>query len=150
VNAVSIEVRDVARPVWADRAAAYAGRVLDELGAEDWDLSVLLCGDAFIEDLNAGYRHMDGPTDVLSFPQGQWYGEGIARRYLAGDVVVSLETLERNAVEFSVPLDEELRRLLVHGILHLSGMDHETNDPAEPMLARQESLLAKLSEAVVP
>jgi probable rRNA maturation factor len=61
-----------------------------------------------------------------------------------GDIVISLETLAENCRVFGVDMDEELRRLLIHGILHLSGLDHATLAPDEPMLALQERLLAEL------
>jgi probable rRNA maturation factor len=88
-------------------------------------VSVLFCADPFIAKLNAQYRGAEGPTDVLSFATGEDYtAETGERRYSAGDIVVSLDTLAQNAAYFHVALDEELKRLLVHGILHLAGYDH--------------------------
>jgi len=147
MNRIDLSVEGVDAPPWLDRAADFAIAALKAAGKDDWDLSVLLCDDAFMADLNARFRGKDGPTDVLSFEQGERYvdPEG-GSRFLAGDVVVSLETLRRNASEFGVPEDEELKRLVVHGILHLSGMDHATNDPGEGMLARQEAILKELAE----
>jgi len=63
---------------------------------------------------------------------------------LAGDIVISIDTLFRNADEFNVAVDEELKRLLIHGILHLSGMDHSDNSPEQEMLKLQESILTDL------
>lgn len=146
MNAVAVSVRDLPEPPWLGKVAVFADRVLSRMGEDSWDLSVVLCGDAFIAALNEEYRHKDGPTDVLSFEQGDWYQNGEESRFLAGDVVLSLEALARNAEDFSVTEGEELKRLLVHGILHLSGMDHATNDPGEPMLVRQEELLIDLAE----
>jgi probable rRNA maturation factor len=146
MNQVSVDIQGVREPVWLDQAEKFIGRVLDYLGHDLWDLSVVFCDDAFISTLNQEYRHKEGPTDVLSFDQGEWYEGENGRRYLAGDVVLSLDTLARNALEFGVSEDEELRRLLVHGILHLSGADHGTNEAVEPMLIEQESILASLSE----
>ena len=71
-----------------------------------------------------------------------WSGEG-EERYL-GDLAISLDTLKRNAQSFSVEIEEELLRLLIHGTLHLLGFDHETNESDEPMLVRQEELLVQL------
>ncbi|MDR2182110.1 MAG: rRNA maturation RNase YbeY, partial [Treponema sp.] len=62
-----------------------------------------------------------------------------------GDIVISLDALAENAVFFDVSPEDELRRLLIHGILHLTGMDHATNEMAEPMLQKQEALLGELS-----
>jgi len=98
--------------------------ILDTLGCLDKELSVLFAGDARIRKLNARYRNIDRPTDVLSFPQNG--GNGPASPLL-GDVVVSVETARRQAREHNLSLDQELVLLLIHGILHLLGYDHETS-----------------------
>ena len=59
-------------------------------------------------------------------------------------MLICPEVLKRNAETFKVSENEELRRLLIHGVLHLSGDNHQTNDPSEPMLIKQEKILAKL------
>jgi probable rRNA maturation factor len=146
MNQVSMDIQGLPEPVWLDKAEHFILCVLDKLGLDHWDLSIVFCDDPFISSLNQEYRHKEGPTDVLSFDQGEWYEGENGRRYLAGDVVLSLDTLTRNALEFEVSEEEELRRLLVHGILHLSGADHGTNEVVEPMLIEQESILASLGE----
>jgi probable rRNA maturation factor len=88
---------------------------------------------------------------VLSFPASQTVNEDGEDRYIPGDIVISLESLKRNAAEFGISEEEELRRLLVHGILHLDGMDHTVNAldeaalAAEPMLCLQEKIIRELS-----
>jgi probable rRNA maturation factor len=149
VNHVSLDFQGISEPAWLDRAETFIHRVLAVLSVDNWDLSIVFCNDPFIATLNQQYRQKEGPTDVLSFEQGEWYETGEGRRYLAGDVVLSTETLARNAIEFTVSQDEELRRLLVHGILHLAGRDHATNDAGEPMLAEQESILGSLAEETI-
>ncbi|HTX72784.1 MAG TPA: rRNA maturation RNase YbeY [Rectinemataceae bacterium] len=146
MNAVELSVEGIDTPDWLDRARDFVLAVLEHLGKENWELSILLCDDAFIRGLNRQYRDRDEPTDVLSFEQGEVYRnpEG-EERYLAGDIVVSLDALSRNAQEFGLPRDEELRRLLVHGVLHLAGMDHEDNSPERPMLKLQEEILAAIA-----
>jgi probable rRNA maturation factor len=145
LNSVEISVEGVGTPAWLERARSYAQAVLSRLGKDGWDLSLLFCDDAFIRGLNKQYRERDEATDVLSFEQGDSYsGPGGEARFLAGDIVVSLDSLARNSREFGVGEDEELRRLILHGILHLSGMDHG-EDPADPMLALQEKTLRDLS-----
>ena len=146
MNQVSMGIQGLAEPVWLDQAEHFILCVLEKLGLDNWDLSIVFCDDPFISALNQEYRHKEGPTDVLSFDQGEWYEAENGRRYLAGDVVLSLDTLARNAIEFGVSQDEELQRLLVHGILHLSGADHGTNEATEPMLIKQESILESLGE----
>lgn len=146
MNQVSLDIQGVTEPAWLGKAELFILHVLERLGHDHWDLSIVFCDDPFISSLNQEYRHKEGPTDVLSFDQGEWYKGKKGRRYLAGDVVLSLETLARNALEFGVSQDEELRRLLVHGVLHLSGRDHGTNEAVEPMLIEQESILESLGE----
>jgi probable rRNA maturation factor len=146
MNAVEISVEGIGTPAWLDKARDFALAVLDRLELDRWDLSILICDDSFIRGLNRQYRDKDEATDVLSFEQGESYRdpEG-AERFLAGDIVISLDALARNAKEFGISRDEELRRLVVHGILHLKGLDHEDNDPSRPMLLLQEQLIRDLA-----
>ena len=141
MNRVNVSIEEVPPPSWKNRAKTYILKVLQFLKKDKWDLSVLFCGNKRIRDLNLRYRNKDEATDVLSFT----LGETEKGRYLPGDIVISLETAEENAVFFKVQPDEELRRLLIHGILHLDGMDHDTNDEKEPMLQFQEKILACLA-----
>jgi len=146
MNKVSVSSRDMDEPDWLAKAVAFAQSVLTLLQLDNWDLSLLFCGDEFMAALNEEYRRKAGSTDVLSFEQGEWYEDGNKHRFLAGDVVLCLDALYRNADDFKVTPDEELKRLIVHGILHLSGMDHAGTEPDEPMLIRQEAMLKALAE----
>ena len=147
MNRVAVNVEEVVPPVWSESLAAYALKVLGEIGRDNWELSVLLCGDETIKKLNTRYRNIPEPTDVLSFELGaeETGPDGTVRCY-PGDIVISLDTLRENARYFQISEDEELRRLLIHGILHLNGMDHQTNDAAEPMLILQERIVETLKE----
>jgi probable rRNA maturation factor len=146
MNRVAVSAEGLELPSWNGAFERYAVRALDLLGRNNWDLSVLFCDDKTIQALNARYRLRDEATDVLSFELGAEEEAGDGPRYLPGDIVISLETLRENARSFETSEDEELRRLLIHGILHLDGMDHASNDAGEPMLILQESLLAKLGD----
>ncbi|AIN94239.1 rRNA maturation RNase YbeY [Treponema putidum] len=120
----------------------FISEVLNGLNLKNWDISLLFCDDAFIQNLNKQYRNIDSPTDVLSFEQGdEYFDEAGEKRFMAGDIVISLDSLKFNAGEFNVEINEELKRLIVHGILHLNGMDHEDNSPEQEMLKFQEELL---------
>ena len=99
-------------------------------------VSVLLADDKEIRRLNKEFRGKDKATDVLSFPAG----DGVGRARLAGDLAISVETAAREADLRGHALDLELRVLLLHGILHLAGFDHET-DSGE--MARRENMLRK-------
>lgn len=105
-----------------------AKRALRFLREEGSELSVALVDDPEIQRLNARHRRKDRPTDVLAFAQRE--GEGVLETSLLGDVVISLPTAARQAAKRDASLEDELRVLLVHGILHLLGYDHERS-PAE-------------------
>jgi len=100
-------------------------------------LSLTLCDDDIIRALNSEWRSVDRPTDVLSFPMED--------EQLLGDLVVSVETANRQATERSHTLRDELRILMVHGLLHLLGYDHEESDDAHAeMAAAERKLLSRL------
>ena len=126
-------------------------RVLEKLEKDKWEVSILFTGDAFIQKLNKEYRGKDEPTDVLSFAQvdNKEAFPSKGGRFYAGDIVISMETLAKNADYFGITMNEELKRLLVHGILHLSGMDHENNNPDQPMLVQQEKILNQFTGVVL-
>jgi len=86
------------------------------------EVEVLLADDRTLRRLNRNFRGKDRPTDVLSFPSP----EEITGLH-AGDLAISLETAERQAAAYGHSLRDEVRILLLHGLLHLSGMDHETD-----------------------
>ncbi|MGC2637699.1 MAG: rRNA maturation RNase YbeY [Acidobacteriaceae bacterium] len=101
------------------------------------NISVLLTSDAEIRRLNRTFRHQDKATDVLSFPAG----ETASRRLLsAGDLAISVETAQRQADEAGHPLFVELQVLLLHGVLHLAGLDHESDNGH---MARKEMALRR-------
>ncbi len=107
------------------------------MGFDGRELSVLLTGNEEIRELNREYRGKDKPTDVLSFPMED--------EHLLGDIVISTEKAASQAVEFGVTVDEEMARLLVHGLLHLAGYDHvKGGRQAKKMKEKEEELMGKL------
>ena len=118
--------------------------LLAESCGENTEISVLLTDDRTISELNKQYRGVDGPTDVLAFSmvEGDDFG-GDVEEHPLGDVVISVETAQRQAEAQGHDLEKELDMLLVHGLLHLVGYDHAEADEAATMFARQEELLAK-------
>lgn len=136
---------------WAERYEAFLLGALRALGAEDWEVSVTLTTDAVIRGLNRRYRAKDEATDVLSFEAEAENDPSAARRPprgrgCYGDLVISMDTLEVNGAYFQVEPQEELQRVSVHGLMHLMGWDHATNEASEPMLVRQEAVLAVIKE----
>ena len=109
------------------------------------ELSIMLVSDAHIQALNAQYRSKDEPTNVLSFPlqDGTKPPDGI----MLGDIVISVDTAAAEARQQGRPLRGHLNRLLIHGLLHLLGMDHERSaGEAAAMNTREENLLQKLQQ----
>lgn len=122
----------------------YLDTFLDYLG-EERDFSVTFVTDDEIQSLNKEYRDIDSPTDILTFRLSDGDDDFPSYDDELGDIFISMESMKRNAESFSVDTSDELRRLLLHGILHLRGMDHKSNDfAAEPMLIEQERILALL------
>lgn len=110
-------------------------------GYETIELSVLLCNDEFIRKLNKEWRDEDHATDVLSM--SQHIPELEIPMLMLGDIVISVETAARQAEERGHTLLDEIRILLVHGLLHLLGFDHEISDEAEVEMEKEEELLLK-------
>lgn len=114
-----------------------AQRLLDELGFGDHELSLLLTGDFEMQALNRTFRGKDRTTDVLAFAQREGLRAGLQPQVL-GDVVISLAQAERQAARRGVAAWDELLVLLVHGVLHLLGYDHESDDPARARAMQRE------------
>jgi len=112
------------------------------------ELSIALVELAEMIELNSNYRGKKGPTDVLSFPCDDPCSVlGPDEPVTLGDVVIAPEVAEAQAAEFGHTVEEELNLLLVHGVLHLLGYDHESDADAEVMQARERSLLLAWSAA---
>ena len=103
--------------------------ILFFLGCGNQELSVLLTDDKKIRELNKKYRGQDRATDVLSFPQND-REENELDYHLMGDVVISTVTAKRQASQHGLSLEEEIVLLLIHGILHLLGFNHERSEEA--------------------
>ena len=116
-------------------------RCLEELGQLDSEVHVLITGDERIRDLNHRYRDREGATDVLSFPDGEVLPSG---RVLQGEIVISLDTARRQAEALHHGELRELSELVLHGVLHLVGYDHERDhgEMNELEVALREELLS--------
>jgi probable rRNA maturation factor len=108
------------------------------------EVSVLLTDDAAVRELNRTYRGKDKPTNVLSFPVEGDLPPAPGLPALLGDIAVAFETTRREAEAEGKPLADHLAHLLVHGALHLLGYDHEVDDEALRMEARESEILAGL------
>ena len=153
-NRILISVQeDISVPEWfsEEKIKNYVEKVLEELKFDGEEISILFCDDAEIQNLNKSYRNIDSPTDILSFENGSEYENDEGKWLEAGDIAISFETLPKNAEYFKVSENEELKRLLIHGCLHLNGYDHGEEhiesgvEPKDEMLCIQENALKKFS-----
>ena len=121
-----------------------AQAILSALGSPDGELSILLLDDPQIAVLNKDYLQREGPTNVIAFPMREGAFAEITPDLL-GDVVISLETAEKEGLAAGMSMEDRLGELMVHGILHLFGYDHEkTEKEARRMEARSIYLLEKI------
>ena len=136
----------------AERASEAAAQVAPELANPRLSASLLFTSDDEIHTLNREWRQRDKPTNVLSFPMLE-RGELLALAgdgppVLLGDIALAHETCAREAAEKGVPLADHAAHLIIHGLLHLAGHDHETSaEDAEAMEALEVKALAILGVA---
>jgi len=117
-------------------------RLLEDLACDKKEVSILFTDDRRIAELNRDYRGKDKPTNVLSFPMAE--GPSDVESGMLGDVVISVDTALREAGEMDETVVETINRLLVHGMLHLMGYDHERSPKDEKIMTKEEKRLLKL------
>ena len=134
---ILIKDRQRRRHLNKDRIIRASRRILSHLNQPKAELSILFVGDKKMARLNAAYRGVHKTTDVLSFEAVIPVKKGEAQHVL-GDIVISVPRAEFQAKEYSLGLYEEIRRLLIHGILHLLGYDHERSVYYEKTMKKKE------------
>ena len=145
MNTIDIEIDYDTVPISSGEIQLFVERVLAYLDMDNKEIAVLLCNDERMTAINGEYRERFEPTDILSFPQQEEIDIDFPNDdNLLGDLIISVDTLKRNAKYFTVDEAVELKRLLIHGILHLIGMDHATNNSDEEMLLYQERILSEM------
>ena len=118
--------------------------ILNALECPDGELSILIVDDPQIAILNKQYLNREGPTNVIAFPMREGDFDNIAP-HLLGDVVISIETAHREAKEIGTDMENRFTELLLHGILHLFGFDHEkSKEEAKTMEQKSDELLKML------
>lgn len=148
--AVYLRVRLTRLAVRQAALVQLAERVLSAVGESRSELSLELIGDRRMRRLNHEYRKKDRSTDVLAFPIREAVMPSSIRpmNHMLGDVVISLPTAVRQAKKAGRSIDDELAMLLVHGVLHLCGYDHERNTREAARMARRERTLLQLISPV--
>ena len=141
---IEIENRQNKRKISKIPLRKVARKILSVSGCPDAQLSILIVDDAQIQEVNHDYLGKDRPTNVISFAMQEGEGGGV-QPDLLGDVVISAETAARDAYEAQASFESELYFLLLHGILHLLGYDHEDNPvEARRMEQKSEELLQRV------
>lgn len=145
---IQVSVSNRQRSVKLDtaRMKRHARRILLEMGFVKAEFSLAVVDDAEMRLLNATYRRINEPTDVLAFAMTEGRFSGINPQLL-GDVVISAETAAYRAQRDGRPLREELNALLIHGILHLIGYDHERSPADARIMRAKERSLRRLIES---
>lgn len=132
---VEIARRGAGKKFPSRKLEKIAPAILELVDRGDAELSLVLIGNREMQKLNAGYRHKDYPTDVLSFPVE---GEVPAEISLLGEVIISVEKAAEQAKERSRTVEKEMVTLLIHGIVHLLGYDHERSAKDARAMSRVE------------
>ena len=153
MNRVFVAMHDgVDEPEWFNNVEPFVNKAMKALKFDGEEVSMLLCDDTYMQELNKTYRNIDSTTDVLSFENDEEYEDEEGKWKCVGDIVISLDTLPVNADYFEENRNDELKRLIVHGLLHLNGMDHgeehieKGTQPVCEMLLLQEKVLEKLKD----
>jgi probable rRNA maturation factor len=149
VNVLFADEQD--EPIVTDELLRLAEIVLEEEGLEsETGVSLVLIDEAQMTQLNVTHMGKDGPTDVLSFPlEAATPGAPPMRSpggppIELGDVFIAPSVVRDNAIRHEAPFEDELSLMVVHGLLHLLGWDHEVEDDAIRMEARESELLARI------
>ncbi len=110
-----------------------------ELNLINCEFNLIVCNDPAIKKLNKKYRNIDMPTDVLSFEMNEFCEETECK--ILGDIFISIDTVKRQAAEYGISTTEEFFRMLIHGLLHLTGMTHKTDSDYKKMMKLNENIL---------
>lgn len=128
-----------------EKVRQTAQKLLDALKCPDSELSLVLTDDSEIAVLNKEYLNHEGATNVISFPMQEGDFSGINPQIL-GDVVISLDTALKEAEQAEMSMEERLNELLIHGILHLLGYDHEIKEDEDEMEEKSRELKEMLRQ----
>lgn len=155
-NRILIGMQDgLEEPSWLSLVEPFIQKIMERLGYDGEEISIMFCDDNQIRELNKTFRNIDSATDVLSFENDGEYSDDEGVWKTVGDIAISLDTLPVNAEYFKTDVNTELKRLLIHGIMHLNGMDHgEEHIEAEKtpeceMLVLQEKVLSEYNDLII-
>lgn len=118
-------------------------KALKDLGCSKGELSILLTGDERIRELNSWYLKRDKPTNVLAFPMTE-EDSSVPESGMLGDIVISIDMAEREAADSGISIHDRVFQLLIHGLLHLLGYDHEISEAEGIKMRNEEKRLFSL------
>ena len=119
----------------AYRTESWIQRCIQKYGFKEGDINYIFCDDSYLLKLNVEYLNHDTLTDIISFD----YTVG---KLLSGDIFISVERVRENAIKFSQTFDNEINRVLIHGILHFMGFTDKTKESKLEMRAEEDACLA--------
>lgn len=125
---------------WLEKVASYALNF--QSPKPNVDLSIIITDNDLLQELNREYLGIDAPTDVLSFNVDEIDPE--TGNYYLGDIIISYQKANEQAVTAGHEIQSELSLLVIHGVLHLLGMDHDTPESQEPMWKIQDQILSNM------
>ncbi len=138
--AINYQAEDIKEPAIKKRAiSAWIKKVAKIYNREIGDISYIFCSDAKILDVNKQYLNHDYYTDVITFD----YSEN---NTISGDIFISLDTVKTNAEKFATDPDEELKRVIIHGVLHLCGLKDKSEEDSKNMTQSENQALAIYSK----
>lgn len=137
---VKLPFHDITR----QKIKKIAVEAADRLDLHNARITIIITDDAYIRTINREYRSLDRPTDVISFAnRDNPFPDIDASQEEIGDIYISAERAERQSHEYRVSLADEMKRLIIHGVLHLVGYDHERSDEDEEIMLQKEDDLWK-------
>lgn len=128
-------------PLSVDKVQAYAARIMIDSDFDQYTLNIVFIGDHHMAEMNESYRKRSGTTDVLSFTLSDKTSE-----ILEGEVYISLDRAEIQAVDWGVLFEEEIIRLVTHGLLHLCGRTHDTEEDYRTIMEDTERYMRRYYE----
>ena len=140
--AITFQAENTALPNIKKRATSnWIKAVAEEYGKKAGDISYIFCDDAKILEINRTYLHHDFYTDIITFD----YSEGDR---ISGDIFISIDTVRSNAEKYGTNFDEELHRVIIHGILHLCGLKDKSEADSKKMRNAEDTALSMLNNTI--
>lgn len=119
----------------AEKVKNWISQVIQLRGKRVGNISYLFCDDEYLLGVNQQYLNHDTYTDIITF-------DYVAADLISGDIMISIDRVGENASQFEVPFGQELRRVIIHGVLHLLGQGDKSDDEAAEMRRQEEESLA--------